>query len=174
MRFHINVTGTGEAEQQPACTCRCCNCPKPERCLLNGHCLTNKIVYKAIVETGRHRRPNRPVATPYWMVRSLILIIIINILNVLNSNSTCMHTIATKTKWPASWKYYPPNAYIRLNVNFGKYPYTRVCKGHRYGTKLASGKISNFSYSIPPPHYPCSSSYLLLIKVYFTINSVLM
>ena len=44
VRFHINATGTEEAEQQPACTCRCCNCPKPERCLLNGHCLTNKIV----------------------------------------------------------------------------------------------------------------------------------
>ena len=34
-----------------------CNCRTPERCPLNGHCLTSKIVYKATVETDGNRDP---------------------------------------------------------------------------------------------------------------------
>ena len=43
------------AEEESGSQPRCYNCLKPERCLLIGHCLTNKIVYKATVEMdGTH------------------------------------------------------------------------------------------------------------------------
>ena len=42
-----------EGDSQP----RCCNCRKPERCPLNGHCLTSKVVYKVTVKTDGNRVP---------------------------------------------------------------------------------------------------------------------
>ena len=36
---------------------RRCNCRTQERCPLNGHCLTSRIVYRATVETDGNRAP---------------------------------------------------------------------------------------------------------------------
>ena len=53
-QHNARICGTEEESgSQP----RCCNCRNPERCPLNGHCLTNKIVYKATVETDGTRAP---------------------------------------------------------------------------------------------------------------------
>ena len=46
-----------ETEQEDSGQPRHCNCCIPERCPLNGHCLTSKIVYKATVETDGNRAP---------------------------------------------------------------------------------------------------------------------
>ena len=54
-QYNACICGAGqESGSQP----RCCNCCKPERCPLNGHCLTNMIVvYKETVETDGTRPP---------------------------------------------------------------------------------------------------------------------
>ena len=44
-----------ETEQEDSGQPRHCNCRIPEQCLLNRHCLTSKIVYKATVETDSSR-----------------------------------------------------------------------------------------------------------------------
>ena len=46
-----------ETKQENSGPPRRCNCRTPERCPLNGHCLTTKIVYKATVETDDNRDP---------------------------------------------------------------------------------------------------------------------
>ena len=46
-----------ETKQEDSGPPRRCNCRTPERCPLNGHCLTSKIVYKATVETDDNRDP---------------------------------------------------------------------------------------------------------------------
>ena len=53
-QHNARICGAGQENgNQP----RCCNCCKPEQCSLNGHCLTNKIVYKATVETDSTSAP---------------------------------------------------------------------------------------------------------------------
>ena len=48
-----------ESGSQP----KCCNCRNPERCPLNGHCLTSKIVYKATVEADGTSAPKTYVGS---------------------------------------------------------------------------------------------------------------
>ena len=53
-QHNARICGTEqEGSDQP----RLCNCRTPERCPLNGHCLTNRIVYKATVQMDGNRVP---------------------------------------------------------------------------------------------------------------------
>ena len=53
-QHNVRICGTERgSDSQP----RSCNCRVPDRCPLNGHCLTSKVVYKATVETDGNRVP---------------------------------------------------------------------------------------------------------------------
>ena len=53
-QHNARICGTERgSDSQP----RSCNCRVPDRCPLNGHCLTNKVVYRATVETDGNRVP---------------------------------------------------------------------------------------------------------------------